>query len=153
MNIKEMLILIFKKDIGILKRERKTEYGEGTVHTLEFVYKNKITIKILLFELDHNRWVVHHELSKENPFLLKRIARACNRIQRLRKDENSILLLSNELMVIKTEMFIKTAFKSSIQNLLSKHTLFSAPHTNVKSHQQKQLELKVNEVNAKESFK
>jgi hypothetical protein len=55
MNNKEMLISIFKKEIGTLRSEHERDYGDCLIHGLEFLHKSKITVKILLIEMEDNR--------------------------------------------------------------------------------------------------
>ena len=118
MDNKEMLISLFIKGIGELQNTQEKEYGENTIHTLNFLYKNKINVKLILFELENNCWIVHHDVSRENPILLKKIAHSCERIQRIKGDNDISIILSDELEIIKNELFIKTAVKSFIQNIL-----------------------------------
>ncbi|MCQ6280029.1 hypothetical protein [Bacillus sp. EB600] len=121
MNNKELLVSLFEKEIG----ELHSESGDISSSELEFVYKGKITVKILLIETTPNHWFIYHDLSKENPFLLKKIARVCERIQRIKGNKNTTFRLSGDLVVIRKELFVKTAVKSAIQNVFTKHfTLF-----------------------------
>jgi len=123
MNVKEILVIMFEKEIGDLKQESEIGTEDNKVYSLTFLHKNKITIKILLFQTDLTHWVIHHELSKEHHSLVKKIIRICGKIQRI-KTENQ-LLLSKDLLEIGEGNFIKNFSKSILQNFLNKHfTLF-----------------------------
>lgn len=82
----DLLISIFVKEAGPLKHVWESRISG--VYALEFIHK-KIILKILLIETEPNDWVIHHELSKENPFLLKKIVRLCERFQRI-KDSSDV---------------------------------------------------------------
>ena len=117
----ELLIAIFKKEIGGLRGEREINYGDSSTMELEFIYKGKITVKILLIETTPNNWFMYHDLSKENPFLLKKIVKISERIQRIKENKNTAFTLSEDLVEIKKEWFVKTAVKSGLQNFFTKY--------------------------------
>jgi hypothetical protein len=123
MSVKEMLVIMFEKDIGVLKQESEIGSEDSIVYSLTFLHKNKITIKILLFQTDLTHWVIHHELSKEHHRLVKKIIRVCTKIKRIKTEDQ--LLLSKDLLEIQKENFIKNFSRSILQNFLNKHfTLF-----------------------------
>jgi hypothetical protein len=119
MNIKELVVIMFEKEIGVLKHE--SEYGSenNIIHSLTFLHKNKLSIKILLLEIEKNQWVIHHDLSRENPILSKKIVRICEKIQRIKSEKQ--FGLSRELIEIQGDSFIILFFKSVLQNLFAKH--------------------------------
>jgi hypothetical protein len=123
MNVKEILVIMFEKDIGVLKQESKIGSESDIVYSLTFLHKNKISIKILLFQTDLSHWVIHHELSKEHPRLVKKIIRICAKIKRIKTEDQ--LLLSKDLLEIQDGNFVKNLSKSILQNFMNKHfTLF-----------------------------
>lgn len=123
MNVKEMLVIMFEKDIGVLKQESEIGSEDSLVYSLTFLHKNKITIKILLFQTDLTHWVIHHELSKEHPRLVKKIIRICTKIKSIKTEDQ--FLLSKDLLEIQEGNFIKNFSRSILQNFLNKHfTLF-----------------------------
>jgi hypothetical protein len=133
MDHKELLITIFEKEVGVLRGIREVNDGYISLYELEFDYKGKSDVKIILMKRNPNHWFIHHDLSYEDPFLLKKIAYLCDRFQRI-KDVS----LSDDLLEIKQEWFIKTAVRSVLQNLLNgTFTLFGeAKEKTIKIHSQ-----------------
>jgi hypothetical protein len=125
MNNNEIVISIFEKELGGLKNKREMKSGDSSTIELEFGYKGKMTVQILLIEATPNHWFIYHDLSKENPFLLKKIVQACERIQRIKENKDTSFTLSEDLDEIKKDTFVKTAMKSILQNFFTKYfTLF-----------------------------
>ena len=119
MDHKELLITIFEKEIGVLRGVREVKDSDSSLNELEFDYKGKIDVKIFLVKRTPNNWFIHHELSYENPFLLKKIAYLCERLQRIKESKNTSVILSDDLLEIKQETFVKTAVRSTLQNFLN----------------------------------
>jgi hypothetical protein len=119
MDHKELLITIFEKEVGVLRGIREVNDGYSSLYELEFDYKGKIDVKIVLIKRNSNHWFIHHDLSYENPFLLKRIAYICERLQRIKENKTTAISLSDDLLEISQETFIKTAVRCTLQNLLN----------------------------------
>lgn len=113
----ELLVLLLEKEVGPLKKEGSPVNNGSGYYTLEFVH-NDITLKIILIEMKRNHWIIHHELSKESPLLLKKIARVCDRIRRIKEGKTVSFQLSADLEEILEQNFINTVIKTTIQNLL-----------------------------------
>lgn len=120
MDIKELIISIFENKVGPLRSKREKNYRDCSIIEFEFNYKDKIDLQILLIENTPHHWFLHHNLTFENPFLLKEIAYLCERIQRIKDNKKTSLKISDDLKEINEEMFIKTAIRSLLQNLLNK---------------------------------
>nr|WP_263324332.1 hypothetical protein [Neobacillus sp. Marseille-Q6967] len=125
---KELLVSIFKKELGGQKVEINHIYESQGVLSFIFSYKNARTIKILLIETESNQWVIHHEVSKESPFLSKKIVQVCERVERIIGDKDLSISLSEDLIEIRKQPFIITALKSGLQNYLSKHFILFGVH-------------------------
>lgn len=125
---KELLVSIFKKELGGQKVEIHDIYESEGVLSFLFSYKNATTIKILIIETDSNQWVVHHEVSKESPFLSKKIVQICERMERIIGDKALSISLSEDLTEIRKQPFIITALKSGLQNYLLKHFIIFGGH-------------------------
>jgi hypothetical protein len=138
MDHKELLITIFEKEIGVLRGVREVKDSDSSLNELEFDYKGKIDVKIFLVKRTPNDWFIHHELSYENPFLLKKIAYLCERLQRIKESKNTSVILSDDLLEIKQETFVKTAVRSTLQNFLNgTFTLFGdVKEKTIKIHSQ-----------------
>jgi hypothetical protein len=138
MDHKELLITIFEKEIGVLRGVREVKDSDSSLNELEFDYKGKIDVKIFLVKRTANNWFIHHELSYENPFLLKKIAYLCERLQRIKESKNTSVILSDDLLEIKQETFVKTAVRSTLQNFLNgTFTLFGeVKEKTIKIHSQ-----------------
>jgi hypothetical protein len=125
MDHKELLITIFQKEVGVLRGIHEANDGYSSLYELEFDYNGKIDVKIVLIQRNPNHWFIHHDLSYENPFLLKKIAYICERLQRIKESKTTTISLSDDLLEIAQETFIKTAVRSTLQNLLNRTcTLF-----------------------------
>lgn len=120
MDHKELLITIFEKEIGVLRGIREVKDSDSSLNAFEFDYKGKIDVRILLVMRTPNNWSIHHELSSESPILLKKIAYLCERFQRIKENKKTSISLSDDLLEIKQEMFIKTAIRSTLQNFLNR---------------------------------
>jgi hypothetical protein len=138
MDHKELLITIFEKEVGVLRGIREANDGSSSLCELEFDYKGKIDVKVVLIKRNPTHWFIHHDLSYENPFLLKKIAYICERLQRIKENKTTAISLSDDLLEIRQEMFIKTAVRSTFQNLLNRtFTLFGeAKEKTLKIHSQ-----------------
>jgi hypothetical protein len=124
MNLREVLILIFEKEIGLLRSERVMKVGDSKTYELVFVYKGINLLKVLLIEITTNKWFIYHDLSKENPILLRKIVYLCERIKRIKESNNTSFTLSGELLDVEHETFVKTVLKCTMQNLFNNFTLF-----------------------------
>ncbi|MBT2729511.1 hypothetical protein J7E63_21700 [Bacillus sp. ISL-75] len=144
MRNKDLIVSVFEKEIGPLKNERDSIYDNGSVYTFEFLHKSNITLRILLMEIKTNHWVIHHELSRENPFLLKRVVRTCERIQRIEETKFVSFSLSADLKDIQQERFLTTAVKCALQNGLNHLTLFRQDKEKPTFTRKGSLEIKVN---------
>lgn len=119
----ELLISKLEKDVGPIKETPANDDRGIGYYSFEFIH-NEITLKILLIEAEPDNWVIHHELTKENPLLLKKIAGICERIQRIKEGKKVSFSLSEDLQEIIRQSFLHTAIKSCIQNFLMKFSLF-----------------------------
>jgi hypothetical protein len=147
MKYLDFLISLFKKKIGPLVKEEHTSYqGNDRVIVLDFHYHNKIMVKIILMEIKPNRWVIHHECSRENPFLLIKVMRMCARIERIAESRHTSVNLSDDLKDVQEQSFLTTSIKCAIQNLLNCFTLFGgAKRKPIKLKLKENLNVQMNE--------
>jgi hypothetical protein len=122
----DLIVTMFQKEIGVLKKQSENDYGNQFLYSWTFLHKKSNTlVKILLLRPNDNLWVLHHELSIENPFVLKKVAAVCGRLQTLLSGKSSKIELSQDLEEIRNESILTTMIKSSIhQLLLRKFVLF-----------------------------
>ena len=125
MKKKELLISMFEKDIGPLKEQNEKGFGSDVVHSFVFVHKKKITLNVLLYEMEPTHWVIHHDLSREKFSLSRKMVRICERMQRIVADTDISFSLSGDLEAIQKEFFLKTALKGMLQNYVTgRFTIF-----------------------------
>lgn len=130
MKYYHLLVSIFEKEIGNLIEEKIVENGMGGVLSAEFIYQNKINVKIIIIEVEEGTWVIHHELSREDPILLKKVGYLCGRIQRIGDTKQISILLSEDLQDVQQQNIFTTTIKCGLQNVLNLFTLFNAQAAN-----------------------
>lgn len=139
----ELLISKLEKDVGPIKEPPGNDYMGIGFYSFEFIH-NEITLKLLLIEAKPGNWVIHHELTKENPRLLKKIAGICERIQRIKEGKKISFSLSEDLQDIIGQSFLHTVIKSCIQNFLTKFCLFKDTEEKFLNVYNKGMDVKIN---------
>lgn len=127
MRYYELLVSIFEKEIGNIIEERRIENDFGRVYDAKFLYQDKIVVRIMFVEIEENMWVIHHELSKEDLTLLKKILYLCQRIERIGNTKSSSIQLSGDLQDVQQQHMLITMIKCRLQNFINLFTLFKTP--------------------------
>ncbi|NMD68715.1 hypothetical protein HHO41_00335 [Bacillus sp. DNRA2] len=125
MRYYELLVSIFTKEIGYLIEETRIENKFASILAAEFLYQNKIYVKIIFIEIEPEVWVIHHELSREDHTLLKKMGYWCERISRIGNTKHVTILLSEDIQDVLRQNAITTKIKCSIQNFLNLFPLFN----------------------------
>ncbi|WP_147535805.1 hypothetical protein [Bacillus marasmi] len=127
MRYYELLVAIFEKEIGHLIEENRFHNEFGGVLTAKFLYQNRICVSMMFVEIKKGVWVIHHDFSMEEPFLLKKVLYLCERIERIGDTKRTTILLSEDLQDVKRQNIITTIIKAGIQNFFNLFTLFVSP--------------------------
>lgn len=143
----DLLVSIFTKEIGYLIEETRIENKSSSIFAAEFLYQNKIYVKIIFIEIEAGVWVIHHELSREDDTLLRKMGYWCERISRIGDTKHVTILLSEDIQDVLRQNIMTTKLKCSIQNLLNLLPLFNISEQPVPKTERSKS--KIEETNAK----